>query len=110
MKKRGLESGSAYLDEKLKSKALRLLFEGEKSKSDIAFMIRAARRKAGLSQRELAECAGTTQAVVARLESGSDQRMPSLTLISKLLQAAGARLELGCKFGVKVGTSSNNLG
>lgn len=99
MKKAQLESGRAYLEKKMKSRSLRILFEEEKAKSDIARMIRNAREKSGLSQRELALKAGTTQAVVARLELGSDQRMPSLQLISKLLQAAGARLELVCKFG-----------
>ena len=50
------------------------------------------REHAGFSQRELARRTETTQAVVARLELGGDQRMPSLALISKLLHAAGAKL------------------
>ena len=48
---------------------------------------------------ELAKKAGTTQAVVARLETGEDSRIPSLGLIYKLLQAANARLELNCVYG-----------
>jgi len=40
----------------------------------------------------------TTQAVIARLEAGSDARMPSLPLIARLLHAAGAKLELVCRF------------
>ena len=69
-----------------------------KTKSEIAQLIRTAREKAGLSQRELAHKAGTTQAVVSRIESGNDSRMPSLTLIYRLLSAADAKLELKCIF------------
>ena len=58
-----------------------------------------AREKSGLSQRELAHKARTTQAVVARLELGNDPRMPSLMLITRLLKAANAHLELRCVFG-----------
>ena len=98
MMKSQLEPARPYVKKKLKSGPLRVLFEEEKAKSEIARMIRSAREKAGLSQRELAAKAGTTQAVVARLEMGTDQRMPSLSLISRLLSAAGAKLELVCKF------------
>lgn len=88
-----------YVEKKLKSsKTLRLLFEEEVAKTDIARMIRSAREKAGLSQRELALKAETTQAVVARLELGNDQRMPSLGLIARLLHAAGGKLEIICRF------------
>lgn len=88
-----------HAQKRLKGSAtLRLLFEEERAKTEIARMIRAAREKAGLSQRELAQKAGTTQAVVARLEIGSDQRMPSLGLIARLLHAAGGKLEIVCRF------------
>ena len=40
----------------------------------------------------------TTQTVVARLELGTDKRMPSLMLIVRLLKAANAHLELKCIF------------
>lgn len=61
-------------------------------------MIRTARECAGFTQRQLADRALTTQAVVARLELGNDRRMPSLTLIARLLHAAGAKLELAARF------------
>jgi transcriptional regulator with XRE-family HTH domain len=57
-------------------------------------MIRTAREKSGLGQPELAKKAGTTQAVVSRIESGGDSRMLSLTLIYLLLTASDAKLEL----------------
>jgi predicted transcriptional regulator len=58
-------------------------------------LIREARRRAGLSQRELARRAGTAQSVVARIERG--QVDPSGATLRRLLAAAGfeirARLE-----------------
>jgi hypothetical protein len=47
---------------------------------------------------EFARLAGTTQTVVARLELGTDRRMPSLMLICRLLKAANAHLEIKCVF------------
>ena len=49
----------------------------------------AARARAGLSQAEVAQRMGTTQSVVARLESG--RRPPSLRTVQRYAQALGAR-------------------
>ncbi|MCP9488387.1 MAG: helix-turn-helix domain-containing protein [Solirubrobacteraceae bacterium MAG38_C4-C5] len=49
-----------------------------------------ARRRAGLSQTELARRAGTSQATISAYESGRKQ--PSVATLSRLLAAAGARL------------------
>lgn len=93
-----LEPARAYLKKKLKDKTIRILFEEEKIRTELARLVRSARETAGLSQRELARRAKTTQAVVARLELGTDSRVPSITLIAKLLRAANAHLELSCVF------------
>ena len=98
MNKMQLELASKYVQKKLRSNSIRLLFEEERAKTEIARIVRTAREHAGLTQRELAKKAKTTQAVVARLELGNDQRMPSLALIARLLHAAGAKLELVCRF------------
>jgi ribosome-binding protein aMBF1 (putative translation factor) len=98
MKYKNTTSAREYLNKKLKDKTIKILFDEEKTKTEIARMIRIAREKQGLSQRQLAEKANTTQAVVSRLELGSDCRMPSLMLISRLLRAANAHLELRCVF------------
>lgn len=50
-------------------------------------LLREARRRAGLSQRELAKRAGTAQSVVARIELG--QTNPTLETLTRLLAAAG---------------------
>lgn len=53
-------------------------------------LLREARRRAGLSQRELAERAGTSQSVVARIELG--RTSPSADTLRRLLDAAGFEL------------------
>ena len=50
-----------------------------------------ARRSAGLSQRVLAERAGTSQATVSLYERGRKQ--PSLAVLERLLAATGQRLQ-----------------
>ena len=49
----------------------------------------AARSRAGLTQGEVAARMGTTQSVVARLESG--KRAPSMRTVQRYAQAVGAR-------------------
>jgi transcriptional regulator with XRE-family HTH domain len=57
---------------------------------DIAFEIEAARRRARLTQAELAERAGTSQATVSAYEAG--RKTPSAETFARLLAACGARL------------------
>ena len=53
-------------------------------------ILREARRRAGLSQRDLAARAKTSQSVVARIEQGRSD--PSTATLSRLLAAAGFEL------------------
>ncbi len=55
-----------------------------------ASLLRAARSRAGLSQRALARRARTAQSVVARIESGTTS--PSWETLVHLLRAAGCEL------------------
>jgi transcriptional regulator with XRE-family HTH domain len=57
---------------------------------EAASAIRAARQRAGLTQRDLATLAGTSQATVSAYERGRKQ--PSVATLSRLLAAAGSRL------------------
>jgi hypothetical protein len=57
---------------------------------DPGHLLRAARGRAGLTQRELARRAGTSQSVVARVEQG--QTDPSTANLARLLAAAGFKL------------------
>lgn len=56
-------------------------------------LIREARKRAGLTQAELARRAGTTQSVIARLERGVTS--PSLERVSRIVEAAGLELRVG---------------
>ena len=57
---------------------------------DAATTLRAARRRAGLSQEELAERAGTSHATVSAYENGRKQ--PAVETFGRLLAATGTRL------------------
>src|SRR3954452_599108 len=53
-------------------------------------LVREGRKRAGLTQRKLADRAGTTQSAIARLESG--RTAPSLETVERLLRLCGLQL------------------
>lgn len=59
---------------------------------ETAALLRDARTRAGLTQRELARRARTGQSVVARIERGTTS--PSWETLSRLLEAAGYALDV----------------
>ncbi|GAB3190401.1 helix-turn-helix domain-containing protein [Hydrogenophaga aquatica] len=61
--------------------------------SDVAEMLRSARREAGLSQDELAQRAGVARTTVARMENLAKGDM-SVSALVRLLEAAGYDLRL----------------
>lgn len=58
--------------------------------SGTARLVRYSRRRAGLTQRELAARAGVPQPTIARIESG--RVSPRLETVDRLLDACGVRL------------------
>ena len=58
-------------------------------------LLRQARKRAGLSQVNLAARADVTQSVISAYESG--QRQPSLPVLARLVNAAGFELTLGLR-------------
>jgi hypothetical protein len=56
-------------------------------------LIREARKRAGLTQAELARRAGVPQSTIGRIESGA--RVPSVALVERLIRAAGFELRVG---------------
>ena len=58
---------------------------------DVARILRQARRRAGLTQRQLASKAGVPQPMVARIESGAV--IPRVDTLDRLLEACGEGLE-----------------
>jgi transcriptional regulator with XRE-family HTH domain len=55
-------------------------------------LVREARKRAGLSQRTLAEMAGTTQSAIARLETGHST--PSFDTVLRLVRLCGLDLDV----------------
>jgi DNA-binding XRE family transcriptional regulator len=68
---------------------VRTAYEALGDEFDLARELIAARVRAGLTQAEVAERMGTTQSVVARLESGA--RMPSVNTLLKFAKATRSR-------------------
>jgi transcriptional regulator with XRE-family HTH domain len=60
-------------------------------------LLKAAREAAGLSQRELAQRAGTSQAMVARIEGG--RQSPSVATLERLVRACGRALRVEAEGG-----------
>jgi ribosome-binding protein aMBF1 (putative translation factor) len=74
----------------LKDPAYRTAYDDLADEFALAAAVIEARSRAGLTQEELAERMGTTQPVVARLESGRIR--PSTRTLERLAQATGSRL------------------
>jgi transcriptional regulator with XRE-family HTH domain len=55
-------------------------------------IVQEARRRAGLTQRALAERAGTSQAAIARIERG--RQSPSIETLQRILHACGLELRM----------------
>jgi|YNPNPStandDraft_1061719.scaffolds.fasta_scaffold211080_2 predicted transcriptional regulator len=67
-------------------------YEAQEAEFAIARELIAARIRAGLSQSEVAERMGTTQSVIARLESG--KRLPSMRTVERFAKAVGGHAVL----------------
>ena len=70
---------------------LRNAIEEESVNSRVASLLHAARSSAGLTQKKLAELVGTTQSVIARLES-VDYEGHSLSMLIRIAEALDSRL------------------
>lgn len=80
----------ALKQELLADPATRAEYDALADEYAIARELIAARARAGLSQSEVAQRMGTTQSVVARLESG--KRPPSMRTVERFAQAVGGHL------------------
>ncbi|MEK7474845.1 MAG: helix-turn-helix transcriptional regulator [Candidatus Coatesbacteria bacterium] len=92
------ESSGPFFRKLLKDPEVRFHYEQERARTKIALAVREARRRAHLTQAALARKIGSTQSVIARLESGSDTRTPTLPLLAHIAAACKGRLELGFRF------------
>lgn len=65
-----------------------------------ARMLRYARRRSGLTQRELAQKSGIPQATIARIESGAAD--PRVETLDRLLEQTGMGLEVLPRLGIGI--------
>jgi ribosome-binding protein aMBF1 (putative translation factor) len=73
----------------LADREVRAAYDSLADEFDLSRELIAARVRAGLTQAEVAERMGTTQSVVARLESGA--QMPSVNTLLKFAKATRSR-------------------
>jgi DNA-binding XRE family transcriptional regulator len=84
----------AINEELKKHPELKEAYQEELLINAISRMVVEMRRRAHLTQMELAQRAETSQSVIARLEGGKDSRMPSLGLLTRIASAAHAKLKI----------------
>ena len=77
----------------MKERKYRKAYEALEEEFVLASAVIDARNRAGLTQKALADKMGSTQPVVARLESGRVR--PSLRTLERLARATWSRLRIG---------------
>ncbi len=80
----------------LKDPAVKAAYENQAQEFSLLDELLKARRRAGLTQAEVAERMGTKPPAVARLEAGggSKRHSPSIATLRKYAEAVGCRLEV----------------
>ena len=82
-----------FLQEQLRDLEVRKEYEAVDVEFALAREIIALRQQRNLTQRQLAEKAGTSQPAIARVESGSYRNL-SLAFLRRLAEALGAEPEI----------------
>jgi DNA-binding XRE family transcriptional regulator len=100
-KRKPYRAADKFIQGLLKDNQVRVHYDSERAQTLIAQAVRSTRLRAGLTQAQLARLAGTTQAVISRLESGTDLRTPSLELLSRIAGACKAKLTFSFEFPTK---------
>lgn len=83
-----------YIGKKIKRADFKSAYDREILINAIARMTIELRHSAKLTQQQLARKAKTTQSVIARLESGEDERIPSIDLLARIASASHAKLNI----------------
>ena len=81
-----------YLEEQLKNPEFKKEWDATEIEYSIIKAILEARQKSGLTQKELSEKTGITQADISRLEKGNAN--PSLRTLRRLAAGMGMNLEI----------------
>ena len=82
------------LKRQLKDQEVRLMYEEKRFYLQIGRLVYELRLKNGLSQEQLAQKAKVSQPLIARLEKGDKNRIPTFETIYKILKVLGYHLEI----------------
>jgi ribosome-binding protein aMBF1 (putative translation factor) len=83
---------SKHLKESLKDPAFRKAWEDQRAEYQLACQLIEKRLSSKMSQRQLANKARTTQAVICRIETM--EANPSLLLLKKIASALGTKIQI----------------
>ncbi len=86
-----------YAKSKLKDNGFKVAYEEVQMHLKIAKLLEELRHKAGMTQAELANATGVSQPMIARLERGDQDRVPTLHTINKIFRALGYEVDLVIK-------------
>ncbi len=81
-----------FLNEQCEDNEFRKEYENMSPEFDIIRAMVAARKEQNITQKELSEKTGITQADISRIENGT--RNPSLDMIKRLAKGMGMRLKV----------------
>ncbi|MQN01320.1 MAG: XRE family transcriptional regulator [Lachnospiraceae bacterium] len=87
-----MSSYNNYKKKALQDPAVKAEYDALQPEYDIIQAMIDARNKEGLTQKELSERTGITQADISRIENGT--RNPSLEMVKRLANGLGMRLKL----------------
>ena len=82
-----------YLEKQLKDPDFARRYQKAGEAWDVALQLAALRKKAGLSQKELAQRVGTSQQQISRLESTSYEGH-SLSMLRRVAEVLGAKVHI----------------
>ncbi len=97
MKKIKGKSFNKYLKSKLSDKSIAILIDEVKMHLKIARTIENLRIEKNYTQVQLSKKAGVSQPMIARIERGDQNRIPTLATINKILNALGYEVNLTIK-------------
>ena len=87
-----MSSYKEYKKKALQDPAVKAEYDALQPEYDIIQAMIDARNKEGLTQKELSERTGITQADISRIENGT--RNPSLEMVKRLASGLGMRLKI----------------
>lgn len=87
----------SFIIDKVFTDEFHLNYEEKEIHLRVASLVENLRTQQGITQVELARRAGVSQPMIARLEKGDQDRVPTLSTIHKIFGALGYKVELKIK-------------